>query len=49
MFYFHLHKVERNENWMELPDNHPDIMKLRLLSCGNPFGMDGDRYEEDGD
>jgi len=39
-FYEYLHIVEQDENWMELPDNSPIMLRLRLLSCGNPFGMD---------
>lgn len=39
-FYEYLHIVEQDENWMEIPDDSPIMLRLRLLSCGNPFGMD---------
>ena len=39
-FYEYLHIVEQDENWMEIPDYSPIMLRLRLLSCGNPFGMD---------
>jgi hypothetical protein len=46
-FYELLNKLERNENWTQLPDDHPEIQTLRAYA-NNGEVYDPDKYRRKG-